>query len=340
MKRFPWRGLLYLVLLGYLILDLKVCHGPLHDALRNRREAAVVEARARGCVALVNQEPLTREQLDLAVERHLFQRGRSVAEVPEKNLAMIRRAVLQSLVDDTLVRQHADGEKFQAPAAERAAFAEGWKAGFRSETELAERAAAQGLEVPQAEAELGRIWSRKRWIEKRIDAAVEVTEEEAKEWYEANREPFHSGEVSYPGLVEPEKVHLRQILLGMDAGPLAQRLHSELRGGAATFDGAAASGKGEDLGWIAIDRLPTEWRAAVDGVGETGICPPFETAHGWHLVEVVERRAERPLTYEEARPEIVAYLDAQRTEEMVERFVEKLRKAANLHLFPENFGGR
>src|SRR5690606_39236867 len=150
-------------------------------------DAAVVEARKRGWVALVNQEPLTREQVDLAVERHLFQRGKKAGEIPGKNLAMIRRAALQTLIDDTLVRQHADGEKFDAPPEEIAAFATAWKSGFGSPGELAERAAAQGLDPAALDAELARIWSRKRWLERRIEPGVTVTGEEAKAWFEANR---------------------------------------------------------------------------------------------------------------------------------------------------------
>ena len=255
MKKLPWRGALYLVVLGYLFLDLQVCHGPLRDAMRNRRDEAVETAREKGWGALVNQEPITPEQLDLAVTRHLHQRGKTAAEIPDKNLVMIRRAVLQSLIEDTLVRQHADGENFEVPAEESAAFITSWKAAFSSPEDLAKRAGAQGLDPASLDAELARIWKRKRWIEHRIERGVDVTDEEAREWFEANR----GGEAGKlrPGFFEPKNLHLGQ-------------------------------------------------------------------------------KDERPLTYEEVSAEIIAHLEAQRTEETVKELTEKLRKVANLHIFPEN----
>lgn len=325
MKKLPWRAAIYLAVLGWFVLDLKVCHGPLREAMRSQRDAAVVEARARGWVALVNQEPLTREQVDLAVERHLFQRGKTVEEIPEKNLAMIRRAVLQTLIDDTLVRQYADGEKFAAPPEETAAFVAAWKSGFASSGDLAERAATQGLDPAALDVELARIWSRKRWLERRVAPGVAVTEEEAKGWFEANR--AEEDGTLRPGFFEPAKVRARQIVFASGDEAAARERHA---GGAEPADDFT------DLGWIASEGLPEEFAGPVFAASGPGLLEPFRTRLGWHLVEVLEMEAERPLAYEEIRGEIVAHLEAVRTEETVKLLMGKLRKVANLHLFPEN----
>ena len=187
MKKFPWRAILYGSMLLYLLVDLKVCRGPLRQAMTSRRDASVEAAARNHWVAIINLEPVTREQLELAVTRHLHQRGKSPEGIPAKNLNMIKRAVLQTVIDDTLVRQYADGEKFSAPAAEIAAFVESWQSQFASPAERTARADEQGLSEEALVTELGRIWSRKRWLEKRIAPAVTVTEAEAKAWFEANR---------------------------------------------------------------------------------------------------------------------------------------------------------
>lgn len=332
MKKIPWRGLLYLLITGYLFLDLKVCQGPIREAMRSRRDAAVEEARVRGWVALVNREPLTREQLDLAVARHLYQRGRKAEDISEKNLAMIRRAVLQGLIDDTLVRQYADGdsEKPSVSAEETAAFVEAWRSG-------------SGARVGQsAEEELSRIWLRKRWLENRIRPGVEVTEEEARAWFEANH--LETGGRPRPGFFEPGRVHLRHLLLAATDEAAAGKLGRDLLGGGKTLAELAAAhsrdeatrAKGGDLGWMALDELPSGIRDAVRELapGETG--GPFRSERGWHLVQVVAREPERLLTFDEVRPEIVAHLEAQRSEETFRVLMEKLRKVANLQVFPGN----
>lgn len=325
MKTLPWRAAFYLLVLGYLFLDLRVCHGPLRDAMRSRRDAAVAEARERGWAALVNQEPVTREQVDLAVARHLHQRGRTPAEVSAKNLAILRRAALQSIIDETLVRQHADGEGFEAPAEETAAFVAAWRAGFGSPEELAEGAASLGLAAASLDAELSRIWSRKRWLERRIEPGVTVSEEEATAWFEANRS--EDGGALRPGFFKPAGRLVRQALFAEEEE--ARSAHESGGGDRSAF---------ADPEWFARGEGPEAFSETVFAATEPALLPPFRSELGWHLAEVLEIEEERPLAYEELREEIVAHLEALYTEETVGVQLEKLRKVANLHVFPENLG--
>lgn len=326
MKNLSWRWMLYLVVGGYLVLDLKVFHGPLRDAIRNPREAALVEARERGWVALVNREPLTKAQLDLAVARHLYQRGLDAAAIPSKNLDMIRRGVLQTLIDDTLVRQYADGDRHPVPEEETAAFVAAWKAGFASRDDFLARAAAQGLDEKSLDAELARIWTRKRWLENRIAPGIEVTEEEARQWFENNR--VETGGKPRPGFFEPEAVRLRETLLPATDEAKARQLHADRKNG--------AEPGGDEPRWRSRDELPESVAAAVFADGAQGLIDPILSPEGWHLVEVLERRESRALAFEDVSDEIFAHLEAQRTEETVRDLLEKLRKVANLQLFPEN----
>ena len=342
MKRLPWRGALYLLVLGYLVLDLKVCHGPVRDALRSRRDGAVEAARARGWVALVNQEPITREQVDLAVTRHLHLRGMVASETPAKNLEMIRRAVLQSLIEDTLIRQYADGERYQAPAEETAAFVSAWKSGFDSEKDLADRAAAQDLAIAELDRELARTLSRMRWIESRIEPAVKVGEEEAKAWFEANRMDGEGNPRA--GFFEPGKALIRHLRLGPSQESLARELHGKWKSGEGNLgeylrsrEVGGSSGKTAPEGfWLARGETPDAFSDVIFSGPSSGLLDPFATESGWHLVEVVEREERRVFAYEEIRGEIIAHLEARRTEATVKVLLEKLRKVANLQVFQEN----
>lgn len=324
MKRIPWRGALYLLVLGYLFLDFKVFHGPVRDAMRSRRDAAYAEAEKQGWAALVNLEPITRSQLELAVERHLYQRGRTAAEIPEKNLAMIRRAVLQGLIDETIVRQYADGEKFEAPASERAAFVERWSSAFPEAGEREARFAAQGLDEAAATLELGRIWNRTRWLETRISRAVVVTEEEAREWFAANGGGSLESSEEAPGFIEPAKVKLRYRIFADEAE--ARAFFEKLSPG----NPQAA----EDGAWIARDRLDPALRGFADA--EPGWKAPVRTERGWVLMEVLESQPARPLEFEEIRAEIIAHLEAERSAETVRELLVKYRTVANLQIFAEN----
>jgi len=340
--------MLYGAMLLYLLVDLKLCRGPLRQAMTSRRDASIEAAARNKWVAIINLEPVTREQLELAVARHLHQRGKTPDDIPAKNLVMIKRAVLQTIIDDTLVRQWAEGEKFVAPPAEIAAFVESWQSQFATPEERIARAADQGLTDEAIATELARLWSRKRWIEKRIAPAVMVTEEEAKSWFEANRGNAESG--FREGFIEPEKVRARHIFLStvevddQSREDLIREIHRKLTSGEVSFEDLARAHsedertkeKGGDLNWFSRKRLPEDFTGPVFALTSGQVSEPFKTRLGWHIVEVLERQSERPVSYEEVAVEIRQHLESERTEATLKELMGKLRKVANLQLFPEN----
>lgn len=343
MKQFPWRIVLYLVFLGYLFVDLKACNGPLKRAISKRSDVAREDAAKHKWVAIVNQEPISSRQLDVAVFRHLYQRGKAPEEIPEANLKMIRRAVLQSLINETIVRQHADGDSYEAPAEEVDAFVSRWISQFASGTEMAERSMEQRLEDSGLREELGRIWSHKKWLEQRIAPGIDVTDEEVRAWFDANRE---TGE----GFTEPEKVRARHIFLSTvetddeTRETLIRDLHRQLVENESTFEEIAKTYSedpktkkvGGDLNWFARDRIPDDFSEVVFTMAPGALSEPFRTGIGWHIVEVLEKQAERPVDFEEVEAEIRDHLENQRTEDTVKVLLEKLRSVANIRLFPEN----
>lgn len=343
MKRFPWRFLLYAVVLLYLVLDLKVCHGPLNRAILHRRDAALEEAQKNRWVAIVNREPITGNQLDLSVYRHLYQRGKEPDEITEKNLLMIRRAVLQTLIDNTLVRQYSEGDNFRAPEQEIDKFVESWEAQFNDAEEMAERSGWQKLSPKERREELARIWSQKKWIEQRIEPGVDVTDEEVRQWFDANKE---EGE----GFVEPEKIHARHIFVSTvevddeTREELIREIYAKLTSGEKIFEDLAKEFSederskkwGGDLNWFARDRLPEEFAEKVFAMKPGEISEPFRTKIGWEIVEVLDRQGERPVTFDEMKGEIRAHLENVRSQETVNVLLQKLRKVANIRLFVEN----
>lgn len=354
MKQFPWRAALYVVFLLYLLLDLKFCGGPLKSAIEKRQTSLREEAVENRWVAVVNGEPITGEQLNIAVYRHLYQRGMTGAPVtgapiPEANLAMIRRAVLQSLIDDTMIRQYADGDDFAVPQEEVDQFIESWESQFQSEEELAERSDLQNLTPEDRRAELARIWTRKRWLENRVEPGVDVTDEEIRQWFEANR----IDEEGNPrkGFYEPEKIRARQIFLSTvetddeTREEMIRDLHRQLVEKTDTFENLAKAFSddpktkkfGGDLNWFSRSRVPEDFAEAVFVLNPGELSAPFRTSIGWHIVEVIDHQPQRPVEFVEVESEIRDHLENQRTADTMKVLLAKLRKVANIRLFPEHF---
>ncbi|MEM7697479.1 MAG: peptidylprolyl isomerase [Verrucomicrobiota bacterium] len=343
-KSLPWRSALYGLVLLYLILDLKACQGPLYRAIQKRESETVAAARANRWLATVNQEPITREQLDVAAARHFHQRGLVEEEVTESHRRTARLALINQLIDETLIRQYADGSGYRAPEEEVAAYIESWKAQFQSAEDWQVRSGLQELSVKELEQELARNWHRKRWLEWRIAPATEVTKEEAVAWLEANRE---SGD----GFFEPERIRARQIFLSTvetddeTREELIRRIHKELVSEEKSFAELASAHSedlrtkqiGGDLNWFTRDRVSEDFSERVFEMEIGQISEPFRTTIGWHIVEVLDRQEQTPLLFEEIEPEIRAHLENQRTDETIRRLLRKLRKVAHIRVYREHF---
>ncbi len=82
-------------------------------------------------------------------------------------------------------------------------------------------------------------------------------------------------------------------------------------------------------------RLHADFAAAVFPLA---LEPPalVRTRLGWHLVEVTGRKPAEPRTFEQAKPEILAALEAVKRRQAVTDFRPALRRfeASNIEVFP------
>lgn len=140
-----------------------------------------------------------------------------------------------------------------------------------------------------------------------------VTDEEARAWYDANKESLRI----------PPAFHAAHVFLTRHEKSKPNReaeirsLHRQLKAGQITFAAAAAKYSEDsrtkalqgDLGWFTRDRMPAEFVAVVERMTVGQLSEPVLTALGWHIIRLIETRPSRLPTFEEARAEIQAALE-------------------------------
>jgi len=139
-----------------------------------------------------------------------------------------------------------------------------------------------------------------------------------------------------------EEIHARQIVVASEQD--AQAIQKLLATGA-SFDAlamqrstdAATRFNGGDLGYFTLDAMPEAYGAALKTakIGET--VGPFKTDGGFTLVHIEDRRPEKPISQEEARPQIVRFL----TYDEIRTLLNKLRGATRVQMLisaPEGGG--
>lgn len=132
---------------------------------------------------------------------------------------------------------------------------------------------------------------------------------------------------------QSQEYHLRQIVTA--AQPDADAIR-KLLGAGASFEAlamersadAATRFNGGDLGYVTLDVMPEAYAAALKSAKTGAIVGPFKTDTGFVLLKVEDQRLERPITLEEARPQIVRFL----TYDEVRDLLEKLRGESQVKL--------
>ncbi|MEO0413351.1 MAG: peptidylprolyl isomerase [Verrucomicrobiota bacterium] len=340
MKKVLWRLGLNIGVVGLLLIFDFSCKGPVSRKLASsKRSAELIDktnAKKFGWVAVVNQEPITQAQLQVAVEKYLFRRGKSSAELPEVNLRSIRRAALQGLINDILIRQYADGDVIKDPSTGK--LIGYWSEQFGTDEEKLARLETQKIGPAELNHELDRIESRLAWLDRRIAPAIEISDKEVTDWIEQNPpNPAELRKVSHIFLSTIEGDTIEKQNLIQEIYQSLQTENHSFEEAARTFSEDARSNKfGGQLGWLRNDRILPEFASKVFGMPLGSISEPFQTSLGWHIVRIDEAKTETidPKVY---RAEAKAAIETESRKETVRVLTKKLRTVANIVLFPENF---
>lgn len=337
--KFTVRVFAYSAVLLYLAADLFWFHGPLSERIRRAQpgSAESIElAKQQGVVARVFGKPIYRAQVERAMLERLWLEGRSAATLTPEQRREARLGALNDLVDHEILRTkvQANMEELPVSEAEIDDAIRRLAARFSTREEMQTELAAEGIDSEkELRLRLGARLQQVKYIESRLGGEIEVTEGEAREWFEMNRAK----------LAVPERLHVRHIFLatlGVDPQAVKARLDAvvaEIRSGAKAFEDVAgeisddprSKPKGGDLGWVTRERLPEDFAAPVFRMSP-GKPEIVRTRLGWHFIEVLEKRPETLREFEEAREEVVAALTSAKRAERVRALREALRRTERI----------
>lgn len=324
--------------LAYLAGDLLVLHGPLRRMLER--------AYTGNAVAKVRHQLITRDQLERALHERLWLEGKVPEDLTPENLKIARDEALHELIDQELLLAKTREIEPQLHVADNE-INERLKrmlGRFVSKGELEHAMKSQGI---PGERELReRLASRirqERYVEMKISLLARVTDGEARAWWMENQ----------ARLATPERVEARHVFIATlerpqeNAKALLDAALADLTTGKKDFatlarelsEDYANKEKGGALGWMTRDRLPADFAEAVFSLplGKPSlVC----TRIGWHLVEVTGRKPSEPRSFEEAKPEVMAALEAVKRHQAADAFRMALREseAENIEVFTDRMG--
>lgn len=262
--------------------------------------------------------------------------------IPEAKRTEVERQVLERLVHVKLLSAKAiDADKQKAREAAEKAYDE-FKKRWPTEDAFNRQLISLGMAPSEFRAKIEEESLFKEVIERELKATINVTDEEARKFYNENGTQFEM----------PDRIRASHILI-LTQDPLTQQQFSDeqkkvKRQLAEKILGRARAGEdfaqlarelsddpksrdeGGDLGIIARGRMVPEFDTAAFALNTGAVSDIVSTKFGFHIIKVTEKLPARKTPYEEAEKDIKSMLAVKATQKQLPDYLKKLRDEAGV----------
>lgn len=173
-------------------------------------------------------------------------------------------------------------------------------------------------------------------IEQEIAAKVEVTEADARKFYDENPTRFNKG----------ESVKASHILIGVDpqataedkkkAREKAEAIRKRILAGeefatlAKAESSCPSSAKGGDLGSFGKGQMVPEFEKAAFALKPGEVSEVVETQFGYHIIKLIDKKGAETVTFASAKEGIIGFLKGQKTQKAIGGYLSSLKEKAKI----------
>ena len=156
---------------------------------------------------------------------------------------------------------------------------------------------------------------------RKVLAAAEVTEEECKEYYEANKDTFVSPEtVTAKHILVKDKAEIEAILALITSG------EKEFEAMAREHSTCGSAARGGSLGEFGRGQMVKEFEEAAFNAEIGAVVGPVETQFGYHLIKVEDKKEARVAGFEQVENRIKRTLANKKQNEVYAAKTAELRE--------------
>jgi peptidyl-prolyl cis-trans isomerase C len=287
------------------------------------KEKAALEMDDR-VVALVNGEVISKTDFEAELARELGFADGINPQRPEQ-VEPVKRALLNTLIERTLLLQAAKQGGITAPAAEVERRMLRMRADFPAEG--FNQALANGqLSMAELKQKTEALIITEKLFAQAVYPRVAVTEEEIRRHFEEHADEYK----------EPQRVRAAQIVVKtLDE---AKRVQKELRGGkkfpdlARRYSLSADAKVGGDLGYFERGVMPAAFDEAAFALAVGEVSEIVETDYGFHLFKVLDKKEPRRKELMEVRSTIETRLLEKKRADAQAAYVKSLQEKAELRV--------
>ncbi|MEJ5348479.1 MAG: peptidylprolyl isomerase [Desulfosoma sp.] len=286
--------------------------------------------------ATVNGKAISKAQFDRqmnGVRQRLLQSGHLLSDV---ELRDVKSRVLESLIDRELLYQESQKRGFKGDAKAVDNQIVQFKQRFETQEAYEQALKSMNLTENAIREELLKNSAIDQLVQDRFSKGITVSDEESKAFYKERHELFE----------KPERVHARHILVSVKPDASAEDkkaarkkiddLKARLNKGedfatlAQSQSDCPSKERGGDLGFFARGQMVKPFEEAAFALNPGAVSDVVETDFGYHLIQVIEKKPQETVPYEQVQPNIAEHLQKQKTQQKVEEFLTQAKKDAKI----------
>jgi peptidyl-prolyl cis-trans isomerase C len=298
-------------------------------------ETAAPSMELKDPVAKVNGEDITKAQVVEAFSVAVQASGVKAADLTPEQKMNGYRQILDELIMDKLVAKAAAGETVSD--ADVAAEIAKLKKQFPSEEAFQAQLKEAGQSPEKLQTAISTMLKQQHWMQSQIKDGDQITEADAKKFYDTNTEEFKNPETVKASHIlflvnkdDSEDVSKQKEAAAKKAAARAKKGEDFSKLAKELSEEPGAKESGGDLGFFAKDRMVPEFASAAFGQKPGSISDPVKTQFGWHVIKVTEKKPAGTVPFEEVKDQITAYLKSAKQREAVQAILKKLKDSAQI----------
>lgn len=291
-------------------------------------------------VAVVNDDVITlsqyKEQYDSTIQQ---MRAAFQGEEYEKQLAMLKKEMLNMMITDLLLMQQAKEKNLNVGEQLKAAVENIKKENnIASDDDMKRALRQQGMDYDQWLRQLEDNMLKQGLIYSEVDRSIVLDDSEIVGYYKLHPQEF----------TEPEEYKIRAVYLSTEGkAPAAleemkKEIGGKLKAGepfnvlAKEYsDGPAKESEG-DLGTFKKGELDKTLEQAVSKLKTGETSGWVETKNGWYMLRLEEKKDSRLMTFEEVKKNVEERLYTQKKDKKLEEYLKGLREKSYVKILKPN----
>lgn len=296
------------------------------------------EKKKEEVAAMVNGEPIVAAAVQGEI-KGLLGRAAAQGRTPtEAEMTALRESVLDKMIKLELLSQESKKAGMAVSSTDIDTELKGYKKGFADDKAFAKALGEASITETELRKQIGKNLAIQKFIDTKFKGKVQVTEQDAKDFYNKNQDKF----------AQPEMVHARHILItAKETEPKADKdrkraklvqIKKQLKEGADFAELAKQSSdcpskeRGGDLGFFPKGQMVKPFDEAVFKLKPGEVSDIVETEFGYHLIKLEEKKAAKTVSFDEAKAKITAYLTQEKITANIEAFLAEAKGKATIKI--------